>query len=161
MAFLEVAGGALIGGGVSLATTLFVESRREKAERGRDEQTLNREILRAMRLIESECSSNRASLVVIRERDPEHWYPPSLPMIKTAWESYGPELALHPDPDLWREVDGFYDRIWTAEQTNKGSDEEAAIRLENMEGDCGAADRVVDRLRAAIAEQSDRNRPDR
>jgi hypothetical protein len=151
MPFLEVAGGALIGGGVSLVTTLVTESRKRRSELDQEDRGQRREILKALRLLESECRANFATLTVIKEREDGPWFPPDLPMVTQAWNNYEATLALHPDQGLWHSVDSFYTAMWAADQIAEKEGRTDTAR-NSIGRACEIAENAMGALQEAIRE---------
>ena len=151
MAFLEVAGGALIGGGVSLGTTLLVEARKVKADLQKEDRIQSRELLQALRLVESECRFNLSSLTVIQERDKGPWFPPDLPISTKAWQTHQAVIALYPDQGLWHLVDVFFASLMASEHVNK-SEETTEAAKQNLDTFCVMAKKTMEALQKAVEE---------
>jgi hypothetical protein len=103
--FWPTAIGAVIGGGVSLVTTLLVERQKRKAADERDRQRLLADAELAARVVILELRDVESVLRVSLERDPFRWPPtPGYSFSTKAWDEHGGHLGtVLPDP-IWDAV---------------------------------------------------------
>jgi hypothetical protein len=107
--FWPAVAGAVVGGGVSLATTLLVERQKRKAADETDKRRLRADAQLAARVIALELRDIHSVLKVSLERSPFSWPPtPGFLFPIAAWSEYGSDLAALLPDDEWQEVAAAY-----------------------------------------------------
>ena len=97
--------GAVVGGTVSLATTLLVERQRSRREADEYRRRLLADARLAGRVIGLELSDVKSVLRVAIQQTPFRWPPSSgyeLPL--TAWSEYSARLGAAVSDEVWNEV---------------------------------------------------------
>jgi hypothetical protein len=97
--------GAVVGGTVSLATTLFVEARRDRAAANEQKRKLLAEARLAARVIALELEDVQSVLRVAIQRTPFSWPPsPEYALPSNAWTQHSASLGAVVPDDVWDKV---------------------------------------------------------
>lgn len=104
--FWATALGAVVGGAVSLLTTLIVEHRRTVAARADKRRAEHASAVVAARLLQLELRDIESALTVALEHHPFQWpLEGGVPVLPTAaWETHAAQLAVILAPDPWEQV---------------------------------------------------------
>jgi hypothetical protein len=113
MAFLEVAGGAIVGGAISSVTTWWNDWRAAKREDEKAEERSHRERRRAARLVEDELRKIRTFPAIALEAEGPFKWPPKVShrLPTSVWDQYQGLLTDIPD-DQWETLIRAYASVY-------------------------------------------------